>query len=387
MRKKIVFLASDHQQAPAFKAHFSEEFEVQHFDNPTHLLSWLTQAEQLHAIFNAASPVSPLGLNLIRTVKKSLGLKTPVFWITKEAITPILREALLKAGVSDIYYQLPDKQAIVTRLNYLNSPKATAGDVNISRFAFKFSYRKRAFDIVFSATLLICLLPLLLLIALLIKLESKGPVLYYSYRVGEGYKKFKFWKFRSMRQNADQLLHTIKDHNQYKAAMPVTKFETGALCNACAEYNMSCQNKLVGPTGKEICEKQYHLTKKGNGAASFIKIVNDPRITRVGKFIRNTSLDELPQLYNVLIGDMSIIGNRPLPLYEAEKITTDQYVARFIAPAGITGLWQVNKRGKGDMSEEERKALDIEYAEKYSFKRDLLIILKTIPAMFQKENV
>ena len=103
--------------------------------------------------------------------------------------------------------------------------------------------------------------------------------------------------------------------------------------------------------------------------------------------MRNTSIDELPQLVNVLIGDMSIVGNRPLPLYEAEKLTTDRYALRFMAPAGITGLWQVEKRGKGAMSEEERLMLDNDYAKNHSFFYDILLILKTIPALFQKESV
>ena len=84
---------------------------------------------------------------------------------------------------------------------------------------------------------------------------------------------------------------------------------------------------------------------------------------------------------------MSIVGNRPLPLYEAEKITTDQFAMRFLAPAGITGLWQVTKRGKGEMSEEERMELDNSYARNYSFWFDIKLILKTIPALLQKENV
>ena len=85
---------------------------------------------------------------------------------------------------------------------------------------------------------------------------------------------------------------------------------------------------------------------------------------------------------------MSLVGNRPLPLYEAEKLLTDEHSQRFIAPAGITGLWQVERRGKGgDMSEDERKALDNEYAREFSMKKDIEIILRTIPALFQKENV
>ena len=113
-----------------------------------------------------------------------------------------------------------------------------------------------------------------------------------------------------------------------------------------------------------------------------------PRVTKIGNFIRNTSIDELPQLINVFKGDMSIVGNRPLPLYEAEQLTSDDWSARFMGPAGITGLWQVELRGKkGVMSEEERKALDNKYAESYSFWGDIRLIFRTIPALLQKENV
>jgi lipopolysaccharide/colanic/teichoic acid biosynthesis glycosyltransferase len=113
----------------------------------------------------------------------------------------------------------------------------------------------------------------------------------------------------------------------------------------------------------------------------------------VGRFIRNTSIDELPQLINVLKGDMSIVGNRPLPVYEAEQLTLDAHSKRFLAPAGITGLWQVELRGRGgNMSEEERKRLDNEYADhfqkgRYSFWYDMRLILRTIPALFQKSTV
>ena len=119
----------------------------------------------------------------------------------------------------------------------------------------------------------------------------------------------------------------------------------------------------------------------------FFKIKDDPRITKFGAFLRTTSLDEIPQLFNVLIGDMSLVGNRPLPLYEAEKLTKDQIAWRFLAPAGITGLWQITKRGKDNMSPDERIALDMEYAMKNSFWLDMKILMSTFPALLQKEKV
>jgi Sugar transferases involved in lipopolysaccharide synthesis len=137
-----------------------------------------------------------------------------------------------------------------------------------------------------------------------------------------------------------------------------------------------------------IPEQRYIAQKSIEKKNSFVKLENDPRITKVGYFIRKYSIDELPQLINILKGDMSIVGNRPLPLYEAELLTSDEYIDRFMAPAGLTGLWQVEKRGDaGKMSAEERKLLDIQYAQSYSFTMDVKIILKTATAFVQKENV
>ena len=201
---------------------------------------------------------------------------------------------------------------------------------------------KRAFDVVISGIALLILLPICLLIALIIKLESKGPIFYISKRAGTGYKIFNFYKFRTMRDGADSELSKLAHLNQYS------------------------ENATDGV---------------------FFKIKDDPRITRFGQFLRNTSLDEIPQLFNVLIGDMSLVGNRPLPLYEAEKLTRDQIAWRFLAPAGITGLWQITKRGKDNMSPEERIALDMEYAMKNSLWLDMKILLSTFPALLQKEKV
>jgi lipopolysaccharide/colanic/teichoic acid biosynthesis glycosyltransferase len=230
--------------------------------------------------------------------------------------------------------------------------------------------------------------PLFLIVYILIKLESKGPAFYYSLRVGTGYQTFKFYKFRSMYVNADQRIKDLKHLNQYNidaANETVEETSTGLLCADCLAYN-KCQYPLYADN-VTWCEKDFRFSKKASSGSAFFKIKNDPRITRVGNFIRNTSIDELPQLWNVIIGDMSIVGNRPLPLYEAEKLTTDKYVLRFAAPAGITGLWQVEKRGKGEMSEDERLMLDNTYAQNHSFKNDIKLILRTIPALLQKENV
>ncbi|MEM7106858.1 MAG: sugar transferase [Bacteroidota bacterium] len=207
----------------------------------------------------------------------------------------------------------------------------------------KFWGLKRVFDVAVSFTLLLITSPILVIIAIAIKLDSRGPIFYTSKRAGKGYQIFDFYKFRTMKKDADQMVNEMLHLNQYGES--------------------------------ESTE------------SVFFKVKNDPRITRLGNFLRKTSLDELPQLINVLRGDMSLVGNRPLPLYEAEKLTQDQWALRFLAPAGITGLWQVSKRGKAEMSEEERVNLDMEYAQNNSFFYDLRIMLKTPTALLQKEQV
>ena len=115
--------------------------------------------------------------------------------------------------------------------------------------------------------------------------------------------------------------------------------------------------------------------------------MNDPRITNVGRFIRKYSIDELPQLFNILKGDMSLVGNRPLPVYEASQLVNYEAGARFLAPAGLTGLWQVNKRGQEDMSQKDRIDLDLEYANSSTLWTDVKIIAKTFTAFVQKGDV
>jgi lipopolysaccharide/colanic/teichoic acid biosynthesis glycosyltransferase len=201
---------------------------------------------------------------------------------------------------------------------------------------------KRSVDCLVAGILLLLLAPIMALIAFAIWLESGGPVIYSQPRVGRGYRVFRFFKFRTMVQDADKQIEQLSSKNLY--------------------------------VGNERGPK-------------FFKMQNDPRITRTGGFLRNTSLDELPQLFNVLRGDMSIVGNRPLPLYEAETLTSNECVERFCAPAGITGLWQVTKRGRPEMTVEERVKLDIEYARGLSPSLDLKILMATPKALFQKSNV
>lgn len=242
---------------------------------------------------------------------------------------------------------------------------------------------KRAIDILVSATALLLLSPILLLIAIAIKLESKGAILYGAPRAGKGYRVFNLLKFRTMKSNADAALKSLQHLNLYGGDKLILKKVD--VCDYCHSQGQDC-TMMITEDGKYMCE---HLLKEANRSESaFFKIKDDPRITRVGKFLRNTSLDELPQLINVLKGEMSLVGNRPLPLYEAEKLTSDDAALRFMAPAGITGLWQVTKRGrKGEMSESERIELDKKYAKEHTFIKDVKLIFRTFPALLQKENV
>lgn len=260
---------------------------------------------------------------------------------------------------------------------------------------YKMPVTKRMFDVLVSFFALLFLSPILLIIILAIRLESKGKVYYISRRVGR--KPFDFYKLRSMRTGSDSELSKLaKDKNQYNTAAKQAEIDFSLPCPKCSELpeGQTC-SPILHIRNHNICDYWYNVQKKevAKSKSAFIKIVDDPRITKVGKIIRNTSIDELPQLINVLKGDMSIVGNRPLPVYEAELLTKDAMSKRFLAPAGITGLWQVELRGKGgDMSEEERMRLDNEYADhfagnNYSFFYDLKLILRTFPALFQKDTV
>ena len=240
---------------------------------------------------------------------------------------------------------------------------------------------KRLFDVAISLTILVAMSPLLLIVGALIRFDSKGSVFYVSKRVSRGYRLFDIYKFRTMRTGADALITGMASQNMYNPALPQPAAD--AVCERCQLAGTPCQRPLFDD-GVQVCEARIQQIRKAK--ATFMKFREDPRVTKLGKFLRNTSIDELPQLINILKGDMSVVGNRPLPAYEAERLTSIAYARRFTAPVGLTGLWQVTKRGKANVSDQERIQLDVLYAKNYSFKTDLIILIRTVKAVFQREN-
>jgi exopolysaccharide biosynthesis polyprenyl glycosylphosphotransferase len=190
---------------------------------------------------------------------------------------------------------------------------------------------KRTLDLAISSLLLLLLLPLLVAAAIAIKLTSKGPVLFLQERIGMNKRRFKIYKFRTMIPNAEQVIHTLEG-----------------------------QNEATGPV---------------------FKIKNDPRITPIGKFLRRSSIDELPQLLNVLKGDMSLVGPRPLPVRDYEGFSEDWQRRRFSVKPGITCLWQVN--GRSGISFDQWMLLDLQYLDEWSLWLDLKILAKTVPAVLK----
>lgn len=314
--------------------------------------------------------------------------------LVTEKLLPELRIQYQKVGIGNTIPPKADESSFAQVTNYISirrkhqqqEAKLKAEKENLK--TFHLPLWKRIFDIVFAGCALIILSPLLLLTALAIRIESKGAVIYKSKRVGSNYQVFDFLKFRSMYLNADKRLKELNALNQYNTDEEETVSERDEITF----------DELTGSTEEEECllisddfivyEDEFTQKKQKEKENAFVKLEHDPRITRVGRFIRKYSIDELPQLINVLKGDMSIVGNRPLPLYEAELLTNDAYIDRFMAPSGLTGLWQVEKRGdSGKMSAEERKMLDIRYAKEFSFWFDMKIILRTFTAFIQKEDV
>jgi exopolysaccharide biosynthesis polyprenyl glycosylphosphotransferase len=192
---------------------------------------------------------------------------------------------------------------------------------------------KRTFDFVGACLLLVVLSPLLLAISVAVFLSSRGPIIYRSIRPGIGGENFSCFKFRTMRNDADQV-----------------------------QADLESLNEASGP---------------------LFKIRDDPRMTRVGRFLRRYSLDELPQLVNVIMGQMSLVGPRPLPERDFERLE-DWHKKRYLVMPGITGLWQVS--GRSDLDFDDLVRLDFLYLERWSVGLDLSILLKTIPAVFARRG-
>lgn len=381
-RKTLLFILDrDLQRTAQYAKNLAEAFELHFYEDVDACF---------HDLLVAIEPVAVVanrmdrGLNLLEKVRShKFTQHVPVFITAQEASTGLRRE-VYKLGGTDMYSLHVDFEVLEARVLQAlekTAKKAVIKNLHIAS-RFKVPLWKRFIDVSTTGLALLLLSPLLVIVAILIKLDSKGPIIYKSLRVGTGYKIFEIYKFRTMRTNADQLIKNMGDLNMYAKG---AKKDIVGLCMDC-KASGSCSN-LLYKDGEQVCEKAYLEAK--NNEVAFMKFQNDPRITKLGKFLRNSSIDELPQLFNIFLGDMSLIGNRPLPLYEAEKLTTDKYIERFAGPSGLTGLWQVTKRGKGkkDMTEEERIQLDIEYARNFSFAFDMKIFFKTFPALLQTENV
>jgi lipopolysaccharide/colanic/teichoic acid biosynthesis glycosyltransferase len=326
------------------------------------------------------------GFDLYKELQKNFDLDLIPFILIADSFRYSLRTYAQKLGIDDFYDKPLDTKRLEVRLPHLIHYKQEKLSIQIALQAntpnfYQTPLPKRLFDLACSATALILLAPVFLIVMAAIRLDSRGPIFYAAKRVGANFKVFNFYKFRTMYQDADKRIKEVEHLNQYQP----DKIEL--CCSICEKLGPGqfC-SPIVYYDDERICERLAIIRR--NNKKAFLKIADDPRITPVGRFLRNSSIDELPQLLNILKGDMSVVGNRPLPVQEANSITKSKYARRFLAAAGLTGLWQVELRGQGGiMSEEERFKLDNEYAANNAFWNDIKLILRTVPALLQKENV
>ena len=260
------------------------------------------------------------------------------------------RKMYQKCGINDTV----DANASITELNkkiqFIADREGMLFDDAPSKhriLRFKIPLWKRLFDIFFSLLAIILLSPVFILTAIAIRLESKGPIIFKSKRVGTNYTVFNFLKFRSMYADAEQRLKEVakeagnqyaekeeekeeeKDHQSVITA-PLGEEAEMMMMDMGMESDMMISDDEVMLVGDDfvVAESDFNKEKEEENNNAFVKIENDPRITKVGKFIRKYSIDELPQLFNILKGDMSIVGNRPLPLYEAGRETHRRFQHR-----------------------------------------------------------
>lgn len=202
---------------------------------------------------------------------------------------------------------------------------------------------KRVVDFTLALTLFLLALPVMVLVAVLVALDSDGPMLYRQKRVGQDGVEFDLYKFRSMTHNADDAIHRVA----------VARFMRGERINDDPSVEMQ-------------------------------KIANDPRVTRIGKFIRKTSLDELPQLWNIVTGDMSLVGPRPPVPYEVTQYNP-RAMQRLDGKPGLTGPWQVY--GRGSVTFAQMIEMDVNYLQNRSIFYDLKLVVLTVPAVLKGRSV
>ena len=387
----LLLIEADEQLANRIVRVASQSCQIIKFTRLNEAEKWLAGKPKVDLVIAAKSYAS----DIIKLLRYNPVYSTTPVLISCQFIKPQFIKAALQAGATDLV-SLDQDGDLYQKIRYYLDLKArilslpTVEEHSPIAHSIGLPWWKRLLDITVSSSILFVLSPVLLLVSLLIKLDSKGPVLYKSKRAGTNFYVFDMYKFRTMNVQADKQLNELASQNIYAKATSSTN-ETAArqsssLCESCRLRGVTCQYPLFDQN-RLICEKDY--LRESEEVAKFMKFRNDPRITRLGTFLRNSSIDELPQLINILVGDMSLVGNRPLPLYEAEKLTSDEFAQRFAGPAGLTGLWQVQKRakGQGPMSDEERTQLDITYANTFSFKTDMQILWKTFFSLWQKENV
>lgn len=200
-----------------------------------------------------------------------------------------------------------------------------------------YKFVKRAFDFIAALAAIVAISPLLLIISAIVYMGDPGPVIYGQVRIGKNGKAFKMWKFRSMYKNADKMIDQLTDE-----------------------------------------QRQQYITE--------FKIDNDPRITPVGNFLRKTSLDELPQLFNVLCNDMSLVGPRPLIESEIQTYYADMFDTLLSVKPGVTGYWQAYARNNATYQSGQRQQMEMYYVNHASIMLDIKILFRTVVSILRKDG-
>ena len=391
MNIKYIYLGDNTESISTFKKYFGKNFLV-----AKHRVEVIRAISSFDSKPDKDGIVLLLQYNLFSDTSrlssfKSLFPNTYIVLVT-DALSKEESEIYYKMGVDNTISPTPNEDNMIDFCSFINQYYQKIGKVSLEKEDIKIFVLplwKRTFDVICSFFGLLLLSPMILLTTVCIIIEDGFPVFYSSERVGSNFHIFNFWKFRSMYKNADKQIKNLSKKNQY--SQKTKKFF--GIKNKIDENISVSDIDINDPTtlfddNYSIDDECFHNSRVDKQSETFKKFVNDPRITKVGHIIRKFSIDEIPQLWNILVGDMSVVGNRPLPFYEAELLTSDNDIERFLAPAGLTGLWQVEKRGGSNkMSPQERKELDVRYARTFSFSLDVKIIVKTFTSFIQKENV